>query len=519
MARIEELRAEMAGRGIDFFTADTSDAHGSEYICEHDNALKYISGFTGSNARLAVTKDEALLWTDGRYFIQAEAELKDSGIRLMKMGEEGVPGFEDWLRRNDLQRIPMDEAIVDAIWQDRPRRPAGRIFIHRESMAGEPAEAKLLRVRAGMKKRGLRRITVRRLDDIAWVLDLRGSDIPCNPVFYAYLCIGRKIKVFLQPESVTEDVREHLNRLGVKICDYDSFRPGQDYSDMISYLKTRKTETEVQRIRESCVRDGVYMTRFICWLKSQIRTGTGIDEIDASDKLESLRREDSRFVSLSFPTISAYGSNAAIVHYEADDRSRRRLEPKGFYLVDSGAQYYDGTTDVTRTVALGELTAEERMHYTLVCMGMLRTMHAQFVSGASSHDIDVIARGPLREHGLDYNHGTGHGIGYFGCVHEGPARISRTEDKAYRLRGGEIISDEPGVYIAGAHGVRIENMLHVKDGSFENLTWVPLERSALDLSLMTDTDRRYFDEYQNAVYEKISPYLNEEERNWLRSEI
>lgn len=548
---IKELREEMTKRAVWHFTAITSDAHDSEYISEHDNSVKFISGFTGTNGRLAVTPDEALLWTDGRYFIQAEQELKGSGIKLMKIGEPQVPSYDEWCKACGFNppETAVRESIIDAIWPDRPPRPANKIWIHDIRWAGVPAAEKIKAVRAKMKESGEEEIFVNALDDIAWLLNLRGSDIPYNPVFYSFLHIAEKITIYLQPASLTPEVVKYLDDLNIVIADYADFENAADalhgsenadgtshverkFSRIIADIKTHKTDSELAHMRECGLRDGVYMTKFIYWLKRRMKEGADIDEIDASDYLYGLRAADQNFVSLSFSTISAYGPNAAIVHYEASEKSRRKLESKGLYLVDSGAQYLDGTTDVTRTIALGPLTDEEKKHYTLVCIGMLRVLYNKFTLPIDSTIIDGYARGPLRSHGLDFNHGTGHGVGFLGCVHEGPARIARSQDPAkaksgsgeqaksggapaFTFTGNETVSDEPGVYIEGSHGVRIENMVAAGADGFETLTWVPLEREAIDFSLMTAEDKNNFENYQMQVKEKIAPFLTDDERKWL----
>lgn len=595
---IRELRTEMAKRGAALFTAVTSDAHGSEYISDHDNAVEFISGFTGDNGKLAVTMDEALLWVDGRFFIQAADELAGSEIKMMKTGEPGVPEYKAWVGsetekikntdgrngessdadgRTGIQGTavitpdsPDYEDIVNEIWKDRPARPANPIWIHDIKWAGKTAKEKLDQVRKCMEERGLEEIYVRALDDIAWVLNLRGSDIPYNPVFYAFLHIRNRqdrnapenrtdgktaagpqdsadITVYLQPESLSDEIRNYLSDLGIEIAEYADFKPEAGFSTIIAEIKNRKTGSELRYMHDCGLRDGVYMTKYIYWLKQQMRNGADIDEIDASNHLDALRASDDKYVSLSFPTISAYGSNAAIVHYRASEATKKKLEPHGLYLVDSGGHYLDGTTDVTRTVVLGELTAEEREHYTLVCMGMLRVLNRTFTLPLDSIIIDKCAREPLRDHGLDFNHSTGHGVGFCGYVHESPARIARsprpTDAKQaqaaaaqtttaqttaqqtapaqpqtpppYVFTGCETVSDEPGVYIEGSHGIRIENMIAVGSDRFENLTWVPLEREAIDWSLMTEEDKTNFENYQQAVKDMISPYLNDDERAWL----
>ncbi|MDO4938975.1 MAG: aminopeptidase P family N-terminal domain-containing protein [Lachnospiraceae bacterium] len=586
---IKELRIEMERRGVKYFTAVTSDAHDSEYICEHDNAVKYISGFTGTNGRLAVTADDARLWTDGRYFIQADDELQGSGITLMKTGEPGVPGYKEWcesagidptariIRENDdagrntaqagnadsdapdrekasddiAKRKACDdslyELIIDIIWPDRPARPANPLWIHDIRWAGRTAREKTELVRQVMQERGLKEIFINALDDIAWLLNLRGSDIPYNPVFYSFLHIADTITIYLQPASLSPQIEEYLKNLNIKIADYADFADsdanrnrlaeGQPFSTVVADIKTHKSADELQHMRECGLRDGVYMTKFIYWIKKRMQEASDFpDEINASDHLDALRAGDPYYVSLSFPTISAYGPDAAIVHYEAKQESCRTLKPQGLYLVDCGGQYLDGTTDVTRTIALGPLTEEEKTHYTLVCIGMLRVLNRKFTLPLNSSIIDECAREMLRANELDFNHGAGHGIGFLGYVHEGPARISRSQNKeqkqtlkspqqsaskavntvpVYKFTGNEITSDEPGVYIEGSHGVRIENLIAVGDREFECLTWVPLETEAIDFSLMTEEDKNNFENYQAEVKTRISPFLTDDERRWL----
>lgn len=497
MKKLDKLRTEMKNRGVKVFYATTSDAHGSEYICEHDNIVKFVSGFTGTNGTLYITQKKAELYTDGRYYIQAERELRATGIKL--------------IRKNGTCVTPVNqkesEEIAAKLWKDRPARPANPIWIYEKKWAGESAEEKLSRVKKQMRKEKLSEICVRDLSDIAWVLNLRGSDIPYNPVFYSYLIMGKTTKLYLQTKSINDKVRKYLKKLNIEIFEYNAFEPATEYSDIISRIKTHKSESEINHMRKCGVRDGVYVTKFIRWLKKH--AADGITEMDAANYLDALRATDKNYVSLSFPTISAYGKNGAIVHYEVTAKTNAKIKPRGLFLVDSGGQYLDGTTDVTRTIALGPLTDEEKLHYTLVCMGMLRALNAKFTSGTASTKIDEVARKPLKKYGLDFDHGTGHGVGYCGYVHEGPARINRKgfTRKPYKFTGGEVVSDEPGVYIEGKHGVRIENMVHVGKNGFENLTWVPLDEDAIDWSIMSKKDKELFENYQKAVMKKIGRYL------------
>lgn len=571
MGHIEELKKEMKARGVKILTAVVADNHKSEYIADCDNYVKYLTGFTGEGAALIVTQDDALLWVDGRFFIQAPIETEGSGITIMHLKEEGVPSPDEWIIENGFaeanesggendvknDRTSKDSLVasfdnrelINSIWTDRPERPCNEIKELEFEWTGQPAEVKVMRVCEMMNIKGIREATFRRLDDIAWVLNLRGSDIPYNPVFFSYLHIivnnmsmenegdlqiDFDATLYVREAALTDKVRELIEKAQIKIRDYDDFANEHGSEDktgmnmltgnkvdtdclIIRDLKTIKSPIELFHIKEANIRDGIYMSKFIAWVKLKLKNGECIDEYEAGKYLDDLRATDEYFMTTSFPTICAYGSNAAIVHYCAKKETAKIIEPRGFLLVDSGATYTDGTTDVTRTIACGPLTEEEKIHYTLVLQGWIRLMYARWKKGEPSTLLDKIARGPLSEKGLDYNHGTGHGIGYVNMVHEGPASISRegVSGNPYVFEGGEIISDEPGVYIEGSHGVRIENMLSCADNdgemSFENLTMVPIEKSAIVHELLTEEDEENIGKYMMIVQVIVGSYLTEDE--------
>lgn len=584
-ATIVDLRKVMQREGIDAWISPSSDAHQSEYPTEYDKCRRFLSGFTGSAGTLLVLKEESYLWTDGRYFLQAESELKDSGITLMKMGEPGVPNLDELLEEKMKKdevlgfngsllsfsegkviaskvvkngvKLAIGKEITDEVWTDRPQRPHTKVFILDEKYAGKSAEKKISEVRERMKGRDL--LIVSSLSDIAWLTNLRAFDIKCNPLFLSYFILeSDKATLFIQDEALSDEVRTYLAGNGIDIKPYDSFdetvagiknkqimfdEADVSYKTFISiskkenanklysvlspvtYLKNIKNEVEVANTKKSHLRDGVYMAKYIYWLKNQVKNGADLTEKTASDYLDNLRREDELFLDLSFPTISGYADNGAIVHYEAEYETAKKLEAKGLYLFDSGATYKDGTTDVTRTISLGENTYEEKLHYTLVTIGMLRLLNTKFKRGAIGVSLDIKAREALWDYGLDYNHGTGHGVGFVNTVHEMPTSIRNKINKdVYRnleFEPGMIMSDEPGVYISGKHGIRMEILMTVVDKGegflgFEPLTMAPIDNEPLLVDVMTKRDIEFYNNYQKQVYDSISGGLNEEEKAWLK---
>jgi hypothetical protein len=582
---IVDLRKVMQREGIDAWISPSSDAHQSEYPTEYDKCRRFLSGFTGSAGTLLVMKEEAYLWTDGRYFLQAESELKDSGITLMKMGEPGVANLDELLEEKMKKdevlgfngsllsfsegkviankvvkngvKLAIGKEITDEVWTDRPERPHTKVFILEEKYAGKSAAKKISEVRERMKGRDL--LIVSSLSDIAWLTNLRAFDIKCNPLFLSYFILeSDKATLFIQEEALSDEVRTYLVGNGIDIKPYDSFDESVagiknkqimfDEADVsyktfisiskkenanklysvlspVTYLKNIKNDVEVSNMKKSHIRDGVYMAKYMYWVKQQMKNGANLTEKTASDYLDNLRREDNLFLDLSFPTISGYAKNGAIVHYEAEYETAKELEAKGLYLFDSGATYKDGTTDVTRTISLGENTYEEKLHYTLVTIGMLRLLNTTFKRGAIGLCLDIKAREALWEHGLDYNHGTGHGVGFVNTVHEAPTSIRNKINKDLfrnlEFEPGMIMSDEPGVYISGKHGIRMEILMNVVEKQegflgFESLTMAPIDSEPLLVEVMTKKDIEFYNKYQREVYEAISYGLNEEEKAWLK---
>ena len=582
---IVDLRKVMQREGIDAWISPSSDAHQSEYPTEYDKCRRFLSGFTGSAGTLLVMKEEAFLWTDGRYFLQAESELKDSGITLMKMGEPGVANLDELLEEKMKKdevlgfngsllsfsegkviankvvkngvKLAIGKEITDEVWTDRPERPHTKVFILEEKYAGKSAAKKISEVRERMKGRDL--LIVSSLSDIAWLTNLRAFDIKCNPLFLSYFILeSDKATLFIQEEALSDEIRTYLVGNGIDIKPYDSFdetvadiknkqimfdEADVSYKTFISiskkenanklysvlspvtYLKNIKNDVEVSNMKKSHIRDGVYMAKYMYWIKQQMKNGANLTEKTASDYLDNLRRGDELFLDLSFPTISGYAENGAIVHYEAEYETAKKLEAKGLYLFDSGATYKDGTTDVTRTISLGENTYEEKLHYTLVTIGMLRLLNTTFKRGAIGLCLDIKAREALWEHGLDYNHGTGHGVGFVNTVHEAPTSIRNKINKDLfrnlEFEPGMIMSDEPGVYISGKHGIRMEilmNVIEKQEGflGFESLTMAPIDSEPLLVEVMTKKDIEFYNKYQREVYEAISYGLNEEEKAWLK---
>ena len=582
---IVDLRKVMQREGIDAWISPSSDAHQSEYPTEYDKCRRFLSGFTGSAGTLLVMKEEAYLWTDGRYFLQAESELKDSGITLMKMGESGVPNLDELLEEKMKKdevlgfngsllsfsegkviagkvvkkgvKLVIGKEITDEVWTDRPQRPHTKVFILDEKYAGKSAAKKISEVRERMKGRDL--LIVSSLSDIAWLTNLRAFDIKCNPLFLSYFILeSDKAILFIQNEALSDEVRTYLDENGIDIKPYESFdetvagiknkqimfdEADVSYKTFISiskkenanklysvlspvtYLKNIKNDVEVSNMKKSHIRDGVYMAKYMYWIKQQVKRGAKLTEKTASDYLDNLRREDDLFLDLSFPTISGYAENGAIVHYEAEYETAKGLEAKGLYLFDSGATYKDGTTDVTRTISLGENTYEEKLHYTLVTIGMLRLLNTTFKRGAIGVCLDIKAREALWEHGLDYNHGTGHGVGFVNTVHEAPTsirnKINKDVFRNLEFEPGMIMSDEPGVYISGKHGIRMEilmNVIEKQEGflGFESLTMAPIDSEPLLVDVMTKKDIEFYNKYQKQVYDSISYGLSEEEKAWLK---
>lgn len=584
---LEQLREKMRERGIDVYVVSTSDYHESEYVSEHFACRRYITGFTGSAGTAVVTMEEAGLWTDGRYFVQAAKQLEGSGVTLRKMGVEGVPTILEYLRQampeggtlgfdgrvvNELlgeemeaavaarhAKIAYGEDLVGMIWADRPALSREPVWILDEKYCGKSAAEKIADLRAAMREAGADVHVLTALDDIVWLLNIRGNDVPCNPVVLSYLAVTEtEVLLFIQEEALDDSARSYLEGLGVTVKPYDSIYDyvktlaGQavmveksrvnyalchnldascrviDRMNPTALAKAVKNPVEMENIRRAHIKDGVAVTKYIYWLKKNIGK-IPMDEMSVADRLEEFRREQEGYLGPSFNTISAYGPNAAMCHYSATEESKAVLEPRGLYLVDSGGQYYEGTTDITRTIALGELTAEEREHFTLTAMSMLRLGNVKFLHGCRGLNLDYVAREVFWQRGLNFDHGTGHGVGYLLNVHERPNGIRwkvvpERQDSGV-LEEGMLTSDEPGIYIEGSHGIRTENLILCRKAEkteygqfmrFEFVTFVPIDLDAIDKSLMRPEDVEMLNTYHREVYEKISPYLTAEEADWLR---
>ena len=595
--RLESLRQEMEKEGVDYYLIPTSDFHNSEYVNDYFKTREYFSGFTGSNGSLVVGREMAGLWTDGRYFIQAEKELEGSGITLFRMQEEGVPEIPDFLKEkmqdgqtlgfdgrtvsclegrklekmlgsgqgeNDRKvKIRYDMDLAGRIWAERPQLPSHSVWVLPEEVSGKSAQDKLKEVREKIAQAGAEYLLLSKLDDLMWLLNIRGNDVECNPVALSYGFITpEEMYFFIQPSEVTQELEAYVASNGIVLKPYDeimTFLENYNYTcdgklgkalldegnvnyalyKMLSgktccisgenpteQLKARKNDTELEHMEEVYRKDSAALIKFIYWLKHNIGKQE-ITEVSAAEYLDNLRRKLDGFVELSFPTISAYKENAAMMHYEATPGSCKTLAPEGLYLVDSGGQYMGGTTDVTRTVALGEISGEMKKHFTLTAVAMLQLTHAKFLYGCTGRNLDVLARQPLWNIGIDYKCGTGHGIGYILNVHEGPQNIRWrpvSDKKEAILEEGMVVSNEPGVYREGSHGIRTENILVVRRGEktadgqfmyFDTLTYAPIDREAIDTQYMQPVDIERLNGYHAAVYEKTAPYLTEEERAWL----
>jgi len=586
--RLQALRAEMKKRGIDIYVIPTADFHESEYVGEYFKARAYMTGFSGSAGTAVVTQTEAGLWTDGRYFVQAERQLAGTGVTLFRMAEEGVPTIEEYITKELPEggclgfdgrvvnttsgkkyqtiaaakngTVSLDEDLVGLIWTDRPALAKTTPFILEEKYSGKSTAQKLADVRAKMTEAGTDTHILTCLYDIAWLLNVRGHDIGCVPVVMSYLVMNQSECIwFLQEEVLNDELKAYLAENGVTTKPYDSIyeyvktllettrvlmnESGVNFrifanlpasvmvinqSNPTELMRAMKNPVEVDNTRNAHVKDGVAFTKFMYWLKNNIGK-IPMTEISASDYLEERRREQEGFVELSFHTISAYGPNAAMMHYSATPESNAELKPEGFLLVDSGGHYYEGSTDITRTMALGPITDEMREHFTAVCRSNMNLANARFLYGCSGLNLDILARGPLWDLNIDYKCGTGHGIGYLLNVHEGPNgfrwRIVPERKDSGTLEEGMITTDEPGVYLEGKYGIRTENELVCHKGEkneygqfmyFENITYAPIDLDAIDPEAMTKRERAMLNEYHAMVYRVLSPYMTAEENEWLK---
>ena len=584
-SKLAALRTEMEARQLSAFIVPSTDPHSGEYVPEHWESRKWISGFTGSAGTAVITLTDAGLWTDSRYFIQAEEQLSGTGIRLFKDRLPETPSIGEWLGsvlkagdkvgidgwvnshqevlgvKNELKTKgltleTMTEDIFDTLWTDRPSLPQSPVFILDETRTGVSCSEKIGQIQKAIAKNGASAIILSALDEIAWTLNLRGNDVHCNPVFISYLLIAKGgYTLYILEEKITDEVRTYLEGHQVTIKPYselaetlrtfDSKREGvlqisplanealYELSTRsaetiiapspVALMKAIKNETEQAGFRKAMERDGVALVKFLRWLEEVVPAGNE-SEISIDQKLYQLRAEQADFRGISFDTIAGYKEHAAIVHYEATPETDIPLKPEGLLLLDSGAQYLDGTTDITRTIALGPLTQEEKIDYTLVLKGHLHLQNAQFPAGTCGTQLDVLARSAMWKCGINYMHGTGHGIGHFLCVHEGPHQV-RMNHVPTLLEPGMILTDEPGIYKAGRHGIRIENTLLIvpaqetefgKFYKFEPLTLCPIDKKAIAIEIMTDEELTWLNEYHQLVYDRLCPLLEKDEQIWLK---
>ena len=589
--RLASLRKLMEERGIDLYFVPTNDFHHSEYICDYFKTREYLSGFDGSAGNMVITREEAGLWTDGRYYIQAEKQLQGTGIVLYKSGMEGVPTVNEYIekelpeggvlgtdggmvseawaegmrrmlaKKNGTLELSFD--LVGEIWSDRPEIHFHKGWILPEEYAGESRKHKLERLRKWLREKNGQQMLLTSLDDIAWLLNIRGDDIPCNPVVLSYLLVEQeRCTLFAGDEVFEHSDREILIRDGISFASYEDIynftcnypqkvniyvdkravnaRIVENLSencrivDMlcpITLWKAVKNAGEIAGEREVHIRDGVAVTKFIYWLKQNVDK-MPLTEITAAEKLEEFRKQGENYLGPSFDTIAGYGEHGAIVHYSATPETDARLHPEGFLLVDSGGQYLGGTTDVTRTILLGgQATSEQKKHYTAVLRGNLNLCAAKFLHGCSGVALDYAARQPLWDLGLNYNHGTGHGVGCLLNVHEEPNafryKIVSGPGKNPALEAGMITSDEPGLYLEGQYGIRLENLILCVEKEknqfgqfmgFEPLTFVPFERAAIDVEQMSEREIALLNSYHQKVYDVLKDYLEPEEREWLADE-
>ena len=583
--RLEALREVMRRENLDAFIFPSTDPHNSEYVPDRWKGREWISGFNGSAGTAVVTMHSAALWTDSRYFIAAADQLSGTEFQLMKLKIEGTPTISEWLgselREVSSAQVGVDgmcnsaanvEVLVsdlrreggitvrtnldplDIVWTDRPQIPASKVEIQPVELAGETVASKLTRIRKALRDLHADGMLMSALDDVAWTLNLRGTDVHCTPVFVSYLLISTtSATLYINKEKLTPEVEAHLESQGVKMAGYDDVRKGiKEYAEYnilldpnetnytlsrlvdvqevirhkspIPAMKAIKNEAEIRGYRSAMLKDGIALVKFLRWLKPAVETG-GQTEISIDKKLTSLRAEQPLFRDISFDTIAGYGAHGAIVHYEATPETDIPLEPHGLLLLDSGAQYQDGTTDITRTIALGPVSDYEKHIYTLVLKGHIQLEICKFPSGASGTQMDILAREAMWREGLNYLHGTGHGVGSYLSVHEGPHQF-RLEWMPAPFLENMTVTDEPGIYLAGQFGVRIENTLlisHYKDTEFgkflqfESLTLCPIDTTPVVKEELLPEEVAWLNEYHQHVYDMLAPHLDDEgDKEWLR---
>ncbi len=583
--RLQNLRAKMQENGVQAYIIPTSDFHETEYVSDYFACRKYMSGFTGSAGTLVVLADQAGLWTDGRYFIQAQAQLRDTGITLMKMGQPETPSIEDYICQNlskgskvgfdgrvinymDYKRyhaifnshqidIVANLDLVNEIWQDRPALPATKTFHYALRYAGVSMEDKLAQVRQAMTREGCASFIITKIDEIAWLFNIRAHDIPHFPVALAYATIEKeKATLYIDASRLDDESKALFEQNQISVKPYDSIYEDVcslqgpvlvdphfvnsrlalsvqeklvEAVDPIVLMKAQKNATEIENTKWAHIKDGVACTKFMYWLKKNVKSQE-ITECSAQDQLQQYRKEQENYLEDSFNTICAYKEHAAMMHYSSTPETDVTLKPEGMLLVDSGGQYLEGTTDITRTFVLGEISEEEKHWFTLAMRSHIRLAKAHFLYGCRGLNLDILARGPLWDEDMDYQCGTGHGVGHLSNVHEAPNgfrwRIVPERNDSCVLEEGMIQSDEPGVYKEGEFGIRHENELLVVKGTknfygqfmhFEPLTFVPFDLDGIDRSKMTQDEIEWLNAYHAQVYDTLHPYLNDEEKDWLKN--
>ena len=586
--RISKLRLLMEEKGMDAYIIPSADNHQSEYVGEHFKARAFMTGFTGSAGTAVITKEKAGLWTDGRYFIQAELQLEGTGVELFRMGNPGVPtvtefleaempregklGFdgrliglkegEDYIKKLSHKNVTVlyEYDLVGMVWQDRPELSAEPVFLLDEKYAGESRASKLGRVREVMREAGASRHVLTTLDDTAWLLNIRGNDVMYSPLVLCYAVVEMdKVCLFIEESKLDSEVRDALAKDGVEFKPYNEIYEyvegfNSDEAVLIDPVRinyalyknipahTKKIEkenpaiifkavknpVELANIEQAHIKDGVAFTKLMYWLKTNLGK-TRITEISVAEKLEEFRKQQDGYLWQSFAPICAFREHAAIVHYSATPESDAELAEGHFVLMDTGGNYYEGSTDITRTVALGEVSQELKHHFTMVARGMMNLARAKFLYGCKGYNLDILAREPFWSLDMDFKHGTGHGVGYLLNIHEGPAgfrwNIMPGRNETHNLEEGMVITDEPGIYIAGSHGIRLENELIVRKGvenefgqfmHFDAVTFAPIDLDAIEADGMNRDEKLYLNSYHKLVYEKLAMHLTEEEREWLR---
>lgn len=585
--RIAKLREQMKERGMDVYIVPTADFHQSEYVGEHFKARKFMTGFSGSAGTAVFTMTEARLWVDGRYFIQAAAQIEGTSIEMMKMGKPGVPTIDEYLKEAipengtlgfDGRVVAMGNGrryeeivaekngkivyaydLVGEIWEDRPELSKEPVFTLEEKYTGESTASKLKRIREKMTENGATVHVLTTLDDICWTLNIRGNDIEFFPLVLSYAVITMdQMHLYIDESKLDEEIKASFAKDGIVLHPYNDIYEdikayGADETFLIDPIRLNyalysnickdakkveaqnpeelfkgiKNKVEIENIRKAQIKDSVAHVRFMKWLKEHVGKET-ITEMSASDKLDEFRAEMGNFIRPSFEPISSYGEHAALCHYTSSPETNVELKEGSVFLTDTGAGFWEGSTDITRTYALGEIPEIMKEHFTLIVMCNLGLASARFVKGCSGSNLDPFARKPLWDRGLDFNHGTGHGVGYLLNIHEGPLNIGwgSRGSNIVPLQEGMIFTDEPGIYIEGSHGVRLENELLVREGEkneygqfmyLEPLTFIPFDLDAVKVEMLSEEYKKLLNEYHAAVYENVAPYLNDEEKAWLKN--